>query len=202
MIENLSPDPYPQPVPPATPARSEPRNGYGVTSLVAGLVGIVPCLMFFGAVNRLTGAAPAASSSVSQGAVTSRTKSFGDTATWPDGHAVTVSEPKPFTPSATAATDDSSRYLVVTIVIKNGSTKEFKPGGTTLNASADGVAAGRVFDSKNKITSEPSTTVLPGKSVTYRAVLGVQSAGPADLQVDVSPSFGIGYQPAIFTGRG
>ena len=35
----------------------------------------------------------------------------------------------------------------------------------------------------------------------YTVAFGLPSKDPVDLQVDVRPSFGFGYEPAIFTGQ-
>ena len=51
------------------------------------------------------------------------------------------------------------------------------------------------------VGGSPTSTVLPGKSVTYTVAFGVGTKEKADLQVEVRPSFGLGYQPAIFTGE-
>jgi hypothetical protein len=40
-----------------------------------------------------------------------------------------------------------------------------------------------------------------GKSITYTVAFGLPTKDKVDLQVEVRPSFGLGYQPAIFTGQ-
>ena len=58
-----------------------------------------------------------------------------------------------------------------------------------------------MFDSAKGIGGSPTSTVLPGKSVTYTVAFGLPRKERADLQVEVRPGFGFGYQPAIFTGQ-
>lgn len=255
--------------PPAdwSPQRPEPKNGFGITALVAAMVGIVPGLMpitsffavmfgvvavlfgllglgrvrrgvatnrrltwtgtivgvlvialgiwgitlFFGALgkldNAISGAAPTTSNSSSAGGSDSAagsdstTLAFGQRTSWPDGTAVTVSEPKRYTPSDTAATTGgSARFVVVTVTIENQGQKNLNASDFTLAASANGEQADRVFDTANNVAGEPNTVVLPGKKATYRAAFGLTTAGPAELQVQATPSFGFGYKPAIYVG--
>ena len=130
------------------------------------------------------------------------TGAFGQNISWPDGVAVTVSEPKAYRPSSSAATGQNAvRYVSMTVTLTNGSDKNVEATGTSLAVTANGTPADEVFDSAKGIGGSPSSTVLPGKSVTYTVAFGVPSKEKTELQVEVRPGFGFGYQPAIFTGQ-
>lgn len=265
----------PQPYPPRTgyvppqQYQPQPRNGFGITALVVGLIAI--CLGFIplfglgaiiggiiattfgllgfsrarrgvatnrkmsliGAIagicagalgiwglvivsnaftdldNAVKGAAPTAAAPAVPGApadtgsdAASTTGGFGQRITWPDGVAVTVSQPKAYRPSSSAATSQSAaRYVSMTVTLTNGSDKNVEATGTALAVTANGTPADEVFDSVKGIGGSPTSTVLPGKSITYTVAFGVPTKEQTELQVDVRPSFGFGYQPAVFTGQ-
>lgn len=132
-----------------------------------------------------TSAEPSEESSESS----SLTKKFGSTFTWDDKVAVTVSEPKPYTPSESAAVDGSfKKFVVVEIVLKNGSDKPYSPGSDFMTSATTGdVEADRVFDSGNGVDS-PMVDVLPGKSLKWKEAYGVNESG--DLVLKVENGFG------------
>ncbi len=185
-----------------------------VAGVVAGALGIWGLVIVGNAFteldNTLRGAAPSAAAPVAPsapagdttGAAASAPGAFGQTYTWPDGLAVTVSELEAYRPSSTAATGQTAaRYVSMTVTLTNGSDKNVEATGTTLVATAGGTPAEQVFDSAEGVAGSPTSTVLPGKSLTYTVAFGVPTEEQTDLQVEVRPGFGLGYQPAIFTGR-
>lgn len=185
-----------------------------IAGLIAGALGIWGMVIVNNAFtdlgNSLHGAAPsvaaptasAAPSAADSAAKEPTTGAFGQNITWPDGVAVTVSVPKAYKPSNSAAGGQAaSRYVSMTVTLTNGSDKNIEATGTSLSATANGAVADQVFDSAKGIGGSPTSTVLPGKSVTYTVALGLPSKDPVDLQVEVRPSFGFGYEPAIFTGQ-
>jgi hypothetical protein len=184
-----------------------------VAGVIAGALGIWGLVIVGNAFtqldNTIKGAAPSAAAPEAPGAPAdastpeeSTTGAFGQNITWPDGVAVTVSEPKAYRPSSSAATDQAAaRYVSMTVTVTNGSDKNIEATGTTLAATANGTPADQVFDSAKGIGGSPSSTVLPRKSITYTVAFGLPAKEQVDLQVEVRPSFGLGYQPAIFTGQ-
>jgi hypothetical protein len=113
-----------------------------------------------------------------------------------------VAEPQAYQPSNSAATSQAAaRYVSLTVTLTNGSDKNVDAMGTTLAVTANDNAADQVFDSAKGIGGSPTSTVLPGKSITYTVAFKLPTKARADLQVEVRPSFGFGYQPAIFTGQ-
>ena len=185
-----------------------------IAGVLAGALGIWGLVIVSNAFteldNTIKGAAPSAAAPVAPGTPAnasapveeSTTGAFGQKYTWPDGVAVTVSGPKAYRPSSSAATSQAAvRYVSMTVTLTNGSDKNVEATGTSLAVTANGAPAEEVFDSAKGIGGSPTSTVLPGKSVTYTVAVGVPTKEKADLQVEVRPSFGLGYQPAIFTGQ-
>src|SRR4051812_2595324 len=103
------------------------------------------------------------------------------------GLQVIASAPENFTPSATSAGNSGVRAFSTEITVRNGTSQPLNPSMISVNASVNGQQAESVFDSAQDI-GLPTTTVLPGRSVTYRAAF----SSPVDhgaVQVDVSPGF-------------
>jgi len=126
---------------------------------------------------------------------------FGDTFTWENGVAVTVSEPVPFTPGEYAAGVDQTTNIVFTVTLTNGSDKNLEPM-IYDRVSSGGVEASSIFDSGNPvgdIGGSPSTVVLPGQSITWLEAYSVADAGTITFQT--SPS-SFKYEDAIFTNIG
>ena len=133
----------------------------------------------------------------------SQTSSGSDTAkfggegyTWTDGLSVKVSKPAAFKPSDTAAgTDQFKNFVAMTVTIKNGSKKNYDPSQFYMTVSSGDQEAEQVYDSGQGISGTPSTTVLPGRSVTFKQAFGVKD--PKDIVAEVRPGFD--YDSAIFT---
>jgi hypothetical protein len=129
-----------------------------VAGVIAGALGIWGLVIVGNAFtqldNTIKGAAPSAAAPEAPGAPAdastpeeSTTGAFGQNITWPDGVAVTVSEPKAYRPSSSAATDQAAaRYVSMTVTVTNGSDKNIEATGTTLAATANGTPADQVFD--------------------------------------------------------
>ncbi|MEU6879263.1 DUF4352 domain-containing protein [Streptomyces sp. NPDC046712] len=111
----------------------------------------------------------------------------GDSSVYDDKLKVTVSEPKPYTPSEFAAghTKGNKAYQV-TVVIENGGTEHFDAALVTLSARAgqDGVAAEQIFD--EKVGTGFTGTILPGKKSTVVFAFDAPAAAK-NLTVEVSP---------------
>jgi len=126
---------------------------------------------------------------------TSDATQFGRSAMVGNGLQVQAGIPQAFTPSATAAGSNGTRAFVTEITVRNGTGQALNPTMISVNASVNGQEASSVFDSAQGI-GLPTTTVLPGHSVTYRAAF----SSPVDhgaVQVDVSPGL---TGTASFTG--
>lgn len=176
----------------------------GLLAGVLGITGIVIVGNSLSALsNSVTGLAPTPAAAGPGGASsdTSPTGAFGQQISWPNGVAVTASIPKPYTPSQTAAANGSDvRFVSIVVTVTNHMQTNIEASSVGVNATANGQAADVVFDSAQNVGGAPNATILPGKSVTFTQVFGLTSTKPVDLQVEIQPSFGFGYQPAIFTG--
>lgn len=122
---------------------------------------------------------------------------FGETHTYEDGVAVTVSLPQPYTPSGTASVGEPRppAFVVFDITVTNGSQANYDPALFSASLQSGSTEAAMVFDSANNIGGTPTTTVLPGRDVVFRIAFGVTD--PSDLVMEVAP--GYEYEAAIFT---
>ncbi len=177
-------------------------------SFVAGVLSIIMIVVyaaaFVTAVNDsiskpVTSSAPsapasaAASDAASAGPAASTNYSFGDTVTYKDGLAITVSAPTPYTPSDSAAGADQAANIQFTITLKNGTTKNYDPL-LYPTVSSNGTEASSITDIGNKVGLAPTTAVPAGQSITFVTAFSV--ADPTKLVLDISPGFG--YDEAVF----
>lgn len=126
---------------------------------------------------------------------------FGETMTWDDGVALTVSAPEPYTPSDFAVGATRASHVVVTLTITNDSTEDLQPLPLPSLSSGDQEVS-RIFDLGSDLTSPaddvgipPTATIEPGGSVSWRAAWSLDD--PSSLTLQVAPSFQ--YPKANFT---
>ncbi|WP_406058972.1 DUF4352 domain-containing protein [Streptomyces sp. NBC_01077] len=135
------------------------------------------------------GKAPADSPSKPPAADKGDSLADGDTQVYEDDVEVTVSNPKPYTPSEYAAghTKGNKAYQV-TVVVKNAGKEKFDAVAVMVSARAgqDGVTAEQVFDEKAGTGFEG--TVLPGKKATVTYVFDAPKDAK-NLTVEVTPGF-------------
>lgn len=173
-------------------------------SFVAGILSIIMIVVyaaaFVGAINDsiskpITSATAAAEASEapSPTAAPQSNYAFGDTVTYKDGLAITVSAPTPYTPSSTAAGVDQAANVQFTITVKNGTTKNYDPA-LFPTVSSNGVEGSNISDIENKVGFPPSTAVPAGGSISYVAAFSV--ADPSKLVFDINPGFA--YDEAVF----
>lgn len=126
------------------------------------------------------------------------TTPYGGTWKWDTGLAVKVGKPKEYRPQEDydASVTKFKRRVLVTITISNGMGQPWDPGGIMVTASSDGKEADWVMDDVAD-QSPPSTTVRPGKSLTFTQ--GFAVADPADVEVEVQPDFD--HEPALFVAQ-
>lgn len=153
----------------------------GITAIIVSVLGTIlsMIIVFVVAVTTLAESAdgeysssPASSSASaadSSGEQGSDTGKIGDTYTWDDGVALTISEPTAFKPSDTASfTDDKSMkdFQKYTITIKNDSDKAIEPM-FVVNGLSGGKEIDQIFDSEQNVGGGPNAKLQPGKSVTF-----------------------------------
>lgn len=122
---------------------------------------------------------------------------FGDTMIWEDNVELTVSAPEGYTPSEYAAGADFPNNIAFTMTITNNSSENLDPLPYE-RLSSGGQEASQIFDftaEGEDVGVPPTTTILPGQSVTWKSAWSV--ADPNSLTMQVSPSFA--YEDAVFT---
>jgi hypothetical protein len=166
----------------------------GLALVISVIVTIVTFVAAASAIDQITESIESTSSSQAPSAeaeaeddsaeTTTENVAFGETVTYDDGLAVTVSAPEPFTPGEYAAGADQAAAVVFTITITNGTDKNFDPTLAYPSVASSGVEASSVYDSDASL-DQPSTAVPAGQSVSWRAAFSV--ADPAQLILEISP---------------
>jgi hypothetical protein len=115
------------------------------------------------------------------------TKNFGSTFTWPDGIAVTVSKPAPYTPSSSAAKQTGDKkFISVETTLKNGTKAPIEASQFYAKATTGDREAHEVFDSGQGMGGSPSSTILPGKELKWKTAWGVEEGKPFVMTVSYS----------------
>lgn len=110
---------------------------------------------------------------------------FGDTYTYDDGLAVSMSQPEEFSAGETAAgAEGFDTFVQMEVTLENATGADFDPNLTHISASSGGEEASAVFDSTQGLEGPPTTTLLDGQSTTYTIGFGVADAD--DLTVEFS----------------
>lgn len=110
---------------------------------------------------------------------------FGQSAAWPDGVKVTVVNAGVFTPADTAVKGSEGTHTLFEVTIENGSKENFNPNSLSISASSGSKEAESIFDTANGLDGEPTTDVLPGKSISFK--VGFTLADPNDITLQVKP---------------
>jgi hypothetical protein len=121
---------------------------------------------------------------------------WGERVTTPDGVAIEVAQPAPYTPSPQATGHDRDRAVLVTTTIVNGSDAPFVLNTFAVGPTAThrGRPAARIFDvAGSLVPAVPVTTVRPGAVVTYRTAFSIDPAS-GQLVLDYAPG-------AVFAGE-
>jgi len=126
---------------------------------------------------------------------------FGETMTWDDGVALTVSVPEPYTPSDFAVGATQANNVAFTLTITNNSTEDLAPLPLPTLSSGDQEVS-QVFDIGSDVIGPgddvgipPTATVEPGGSVSWRVAWSLDD--PSSLTLQAAPSFS--YPSATFT---
>lgn len=131
-----------------------------------------------------TGTAPeAGDATVSEGEI-----AYGETWTYEDGLAITVSKPMPFEPSETAAgAEDAEQYVMFTVRIDNGTGDSVEPGEFHATLQSGTTEAEQVFDSAKGLDGAPYSRLLDGRSIEFPIAFGATTI--EDLVMQVRPDF-------------
>jgi hypothetical protein len=108
---------------------------------------------------------------------------FGQRITYDDGLSVTVSGPEAYAVGAYASGADQAANVVFTIVVENGTGKNYEPL-LYSTVSSGGVEASQIYGDDVE-SSGPSTTIPAGQSTTYREAYSIADPGAVvfDLRV-------------------
>lgn len=123
---------------------------------------------------------------------------FGATHRWETGVEVTVSSPKPYRPSSSAAGADRARAVSFEVQVKNGSQAPVELATVMIQASYNGQPVTQIYDSAKNMMGAPTTSVLPGKTSTFTVAFPVDKE-QGELQLEVTPGFSA--DRAYFTGQ-
>lgn len=126
---------------------------------------------------------------------------FGETMTWDDGIALTVSPPEPYEPSDIAVGATQANHVVFTLTITNNSAEDLQPLPLPTLTSGDQDVSqifdlgGNLLDPSDDVGIPPTATIEPGGSVTWRAAWSLDD--PSALTLEVAPS--VMHPSATFT---
>lgn len=142
-------------------------------------------------------ASAAASASSSASSKTDTNASFGQTITYDDGLAVTVTDKGTFKPSEYAAKEKAKRYIKYQVTLKNGTDKSIDPVLIYPTLQDGEAEASSVTDVEKKIGVPPTTKLLPGRTVKWNVAYGVDTD---DLVMEVAIN-DFTHDSAIYTSK-
>ncbi|MEJ2862746.1 DUF4190 domain-containing protein [Actinomycetospora flava] len=186
--------------------RARRRVANNIKTAVSGVVacalaialGIYGIVVMVGAVSQLNDELSAVGAGTPPAAVAAPATSavgFGQTFTYADGLAVTVSEPTSYDPSSYAAGNTNPHALKMTVRVTNNTGAAFDPTLLTVSMTTGGAPASQIFDTEMGMA--PQNQLQPGRSMTYDVAFST-TADSGEAQVDVVPSFD--HEHAVFTG--
>ena len=144
---------------------------------------------------QLSAVASNANPAVSQ-AARSLDAAFGDRRTWPNGLAITISQPRSLKPSSTAY-PQAARAAVFELTVENGTSSTYKPSQLALKATIDSQPTQEVVDPAQGLGGYVAAQedLAPGKSVQLTVAFAMPQQ-PADLRILVLPDV-IDSVPAV-----
>lgn len=152
---------------------------------VAGIVALAGCSSSDTKDATASNSAPSASASAKSGAAASGTP-YGTKVSWKDGVELTASKPASYTFSDPHLPGDMQspfkKFVVVEFTLANHSKKFFSPTALTITASANGKQSDAMFDA-DKGSDLPTDDVMPGKTLTWKEIFGVDDDGKLTMTV-------------------
>lgn len=122
---------------------------------------------------------------------------MGESFTYSDGLQITLSKPTAMT-SSEWAYPESAPGLSFDVTIVNGTSAKYDPSMGYMTAQIGNTEAEEIFDSENGYDGAPSTSVLPGREVTYKAAF--VGTDTTNLVVEIAPDWDRGS--LVFTPDG
>lgn len=166
-----------------------------VLAIALGITGLVIVANAVTQLDRDLSAIGAGTAPVSAPAPATTAVGFGQTFTYADGLAVTVSEPTTYDPSRYAAGNTNPYAYGVTVRVTNNTGAAFDPVLLRTAMSTGGAPASQIFDAETG--TPPQNQLQPGRSLTYEVAFST-TTNSGEAQVDVTPSFD--HEAAVFTG--
>ena len=115
------------------------------------------------------------------------TATFGQTWTWNDGLAVTISQPTPFDPDQYAAGATQAANVLFTVTVTNNSQESVKTTLSMVNVNSGGVAGSKIIDIENNLGGfAPQTPLLPGQQVSWNVAFSVTDPSNITMQFDLN----------------
>lgn len=109
---------------------------------------------------------------------------FGDTATWDNGHQVTIDPPHPYTiPNPLIAADHPGHILQFDITYTNNTNTPYDTTFINLTGTSDGTELLPVYDDAHMY---PTATITPGDTLHYTAVFEIKNPDDITLKFDLS----------------
>lgn len=126
--------------------------------------------------------------------------SFGDRRTWPNGLAVTISQPRSIKPSATAY-PQAARAAVFELTVENDTATTYKPSQLALKATIGGNPTQEVVDPAQGLGGYVAAQedLAPGRSVQLTVAFSMPQQ-PADLRILVQPDVVDAVPAVAFAG--
>lgn len=121
---------------------------------------------------------------------------FGETFTYEDGLALTVSAPEPYTPGEYAFGAEQAANVLLTVTIVNGTTENFDPTLAYPSVSSAGVEGDDIIDSDAGLNLAPQTAVPAGQTITWQVAFSVADAAQMVLEISPSP---FDYESVVYT---
>ena len=108
---------------------------------------------------------------------------FGDTHTWADGLAITISEPEAFKPTASAAgVEGEGTPIKFEVTVENGTAEPVPAGMINMQSSSGGAEDQLIVDSQAGV--EPaSVDIRPGKTLSWTTAYMVNDPSDQAIQV-------------------
>lgn len=203
------------------PAPQPPKKKHAGLKIAGGVVGGIIVISIIASAasggSKKSGADTAATASPSAGASTAAkapaakakpakkkptVAAYGDTYTYTDGLAVTVSKVKAYTPSEWAAgTHHGDTAVILTVKITNGTKKAFDTSLIEVDAKAgaEGAATDDIFD--DGVGDGFTGTIVPGSTATAKFAYDIPKGASGKLDVEVQPDAGLDYNTWHWVGQ-
>lgn len=122
---------------------------------------------------------------------------FGQTWTWDDGLAITVSAPTEYAATEYAAgTVDGQSNIAFTVTVTNGTDEDISALFMTVQVVSGGKEGSQIFDTEGG-SDIPTADILPGETLSWTQAFSV--VDPADIRVSVENSLDFDSEAVHFT---